>query len=117
MNSEEVKQALKTHMKFSRIREEDIEFCDVIPLREGLKRGLSRVEMKACFNNSYRYATDYNGKYCLGFAQSIIPVEHAWVIEMNDFRPPDIWDLVRLEIISPSTVDPFEELAKLNSVT
>ena len=45
---------------------------------------LHRAKPKRCFDNAFRIALkNASLKYCEGFACSIIPVEHAWLVDQD----------------------------------
>lgn len=58
-------------------------FVKVEPLPKSLKGFLKKSEFKACYNNAYKFMSDYahvhDVQYVLGFGLSVIPVEHAWI--------------------------------------
>ena len=60
----------------------------VKPLTDELKSILNLVKMKACYNNSYHYASLFGATYVLGYAAGIFPVDHAWIKYEGEYYDP-----------------------------
>ena len=58
------------------------------PMTPRMEKMDNRIRLKECFNNSFHLATELNGKYCVGYAAGIIPVEHAWIRVGDKYYDP-----------------------------
>ena len=75
----------------------DLEHAEPIEVQAGFKDLYDEftwksIELKACFNNSASIVLSKpDAAYCIGFANGIIPVEHAWV-KIGDTYYDPTWE-------------------------
>ena len=78
------------------VLERGVEFTSA-PRPNKLPNGIDprRFKLKECFYNAQLLALQYNYTYFEGFATSIIPTEHAWVLTHDNVLLDLTWDKVR----------------------
>jgi hypothetical protein len=95
----------------------DLENAEPVEVKAGFKDLYDEftwqaINFKECFNNSATIVLSKpDAAYCIGFANGIIPVEHAWVrigirtfnrkelinfLNQSDDYPPELWRMQHL---------------------
>lgn len=82
---------LEQYAAFTRL---DISSASQVEVQSGSQDQLSifqwqEVKFKSCFNNSAKLClSSQNIEYCIGYALSVIPMEHSWISIDNQYFDP-----------------------------
>lgn len=80
------------HMKFCCLEEYVLRHGKFMGSRSRRSDEFPKDKMKECFANAYRRMMHKQLHYCEGFAMGVIPVMHAWLVDMQGNVIDTTWD-------------------------